>query len=342
MYELLLEKEARLFFGLVQTLAQKNGQSLAQLTEDLAASAHQILLSIHRWRVKGQHLQVGVDVVKDNGRLYVLKSENFDHRTLFAQLLQNSIAVDLLWLLWHNPSFGIGELAQATFHSPQTIRRRLRGVLPLLSQYDLQLTLQKRPVIQGAEAQLRFFYLHLTFLQEGIWGGEEPNHALDQVSRLGAERRKQGSLIEGDWFDHQWIEATLGLGEYVVNERGFRFLWHQLAGLEPVWISGQLDQALRRFFDYESIFLPYKRELSGALYRILLMALLFKGDLSLALTKEKAPINVSVNRLERLFQEYLPQYDELKALHPELGTCYGMILQEFRQMLSPLKRAGSC
>ena len=135
MYELLLEKEARLFFRLVQTLIEKNGQSLVQLTEELAASAHQILLSIQRWRVKGRHLQVGVDVVKDGGQLYVLKSDTFNQRKLFATLLGNSISVELLWSLWRNPSYGIGELAEVTFHSPQTIRRRLRSIEPLLSRH---------------------------------------------------------------------------------------------------------------------------------------------------------------------------------------------------------------
>lgn len=341
MYELLLEKEGHLFFRLVQTLAVKNGQSLVQLTENLTASAHQILLSIHRWRVKGRHLQVGVDVVKDGGQLYVLKSDTFDQRKLFALLLENSVSVKLLWTLWRNPSYGIGELAQTTFHSPQTIRRRLCKLEPLLSEYGLRYTSQKRPLIQGSEAQMRFFYLHLTFLQEGTVEVEVKD-ILSQITHLGGERQGLSFLIEQAWFDCQWIQESLGLGEYVVNERGYHFLWKQLLGLESVWVRGKLEQALQRFFDYESIFAPYRRELAADIYRVLFMAFLFKGNLALELSVTKRPMNVSVKRLERLLQEYLPEYEHLKNLHPELVSCYETILQKYRQPTRPpLKLCGS-
>lgn len=341
MYELLLEKEARLFFRLVQTLIEKNGQSLVQLTEELAASAHQILLSIQRWRVKGRHLQVGVDVVKDGGQLYVLKSDTFNQRKLFATLLGNSISVELLWSLWRNPSYGIGELAEVTFHSPQTIRRRLRSIEPLLSQYGVHYVSQKRPLLQGDEAQLRFFYLHLTFLQEGAQTAE-PKEILERVENLGTERKRQSFVIERAWFDCQWIQETLGIGEYIVNERGYHFLWKQLLGLEPVWVRGKLEQALQRFFDYESLFAPYHREVAGDLYRLLFTAFLYRGNLALELTEVERPLNVSVKRLERLLQEFVPQYEHLKNLHPELINCYEMILQKYRQPTQPpLKLCGS-
>ena len=340
MYDLLLEREEQLFFQLVQRLLLENKLSLLQVATDLKTSSGRILQGIHQWQVKGRHLQVGLDIVKDEGKLFLLKNNQFCQRNLFATLVADSVMIELLHQLWQHPSYGISELATAAFHSPQTVRRRLRRIQPLLVSYGLSWDFQKRPMLQGNEAQIRFFYLHLATLLKGNTTAKHPQRLLKIVYQLAEERIHHQYLIKEAWFDRRWIQEVLGLADYVINERSYRFLWQQLLGLEKVWVSGKLEQALQRYFLFEAGLGLYRQELSADLYRLLLLAMLFQGSLTLDF-EPRVVITSATKRLERLFHDFLPDYEKLANRHPELSYCYEMLVQKYRQRhVSPLEIYG--
>lgn len=340
MYDLLLEREERLFFQLVQKLLNENSRSLLQIAAELKTTSGRLLRGIRQWQMKGYHLQVGLDIVKEEGQLYLLKTNQFCQQELFATLVANSMMVELLRVLWAHPSYGISELAKATFHSPQTVRRRLRNIQELLESYDLYVDFQQRPLIQGCEAQLRFFYLHLDTLVVGNGASQQPQRLLHKVYRLAEERIQGQYLIQRAWFERSWVQEVLGLADYVMNERGYRFLWKQLLGQEHVWVRGKLKKALQRFFIFEPGLARYQQEISADLYRLLLFAMLFRGDLTLGFgTMEQ--VTSTTKRLERLFWEFLSRYEEVNRRHPELSYCYEMIVQKYRQkQVSPLEIYG--
>lgn len=329
MYELLLEKEEKLFFGLYQQLKRQNYSGIDELCSRLGVTAPTLLQAVHSFQIKGYHLKLGMDIIKDGSRLYLLTNGEFSERRLFTCLLDRSIGLELLLELWRNPSYSTSDLAKKTYHSCQTVRRRLRNLEGLLACYNLRIVLEKRPMLRGSEAQIRFFYLHLHILLEEALYQNDVNEVWEQVVSLSEERLKRRLTVKKAWFDRLYVAKAVGLPDYRFNERGYRFLWKQLLGLEPLWLGGPFQEVVKRYFEFDCKLAEKQEEICGDLYRLHLMAHLFYGDLTVSFAHEKV-LDTPANRLERLFREKLPDYAQLLNRHPELPLCYEIILRRHR------------
>ncbi|KAF1293348.1 helix-turn-helix domain-containing protein [Candidatus Enterococcus leclercqii] len=329
MYELLLEKEERLFFALYQQLKRQNYSNIDDLCLHLGVTAPTLLQGVRNFQIKGYHLKLGMDIVKDGRRLYLLTRREFSERRLFTCLLEKSIGLELLLEMWRHPSCSAPELAKKTYHSCQTVRRRLRGLEALLACYNLRIVLEKRPMLQGAEAQIRFFYLHVHILLEEPLYRSEVSEVWGRIVSLSEERLARRFRVKKAWFNRQYVNKTLGLADYCLNERGYRFLWQQLLGLEPIWLKKPFCEVLSQYFKFDDKLAKKQAGISRDLYRLHLMAHLFHGDLTVSFTREQV-LDTAAKRLERLFRDKLPGYPQLLAKHPELPLCYEMILRRYR------------
>lgn len=328
MYDLFLDKKARLFFNLYRQLQRENRQSLEGIAKKLAISQWSVMRLIRQFQSMGLHLRLGIDILRQEGCLYLLTLEDFDERQLFFSLMERSLVLQLLQLLWQHPSFTVADLAKAVFQSPTTIRRALREIQPLLAQYQLDIKLGQPPLIRGSEAEIRFFYLHLQFLTAGVEFQLNQQKILEEWQKAAIRRDRQGLRVKEDWFDRNQVQGMLSLPEYRFSGKGFDFLWQQLSGLETIWIPSLLEELLPK--EWLRNQKDGGKEIYLEFYRLHLLAWLFSGNLALSLAP--LPDRPQGNQLlEKLFHQHLPGYQQLLDKHPELPYCHELIFSKYQQ-----------
>ncbi|MHC5268552.1 helix-turn-helix domain-containing protein [Enterococcus sp. LJL98] len=209
----LFNLQEKIIHLLLQQGNETSSLFLSVVSEGLQRSPRMIEHQLSHWRKK-----TGWPFFQLNDQQIFLVTSPVTKRELYLQLLQENTTLQLLWYLFESPFARCRDLEKVFYCSPSTIRRYLKKLQLFLKPYQIKLSFESHPTLQGCEYQIRWLGWFLSLIFDPPFDWRSPSELFERF-----EETQNLRIQTGQSLNDVACTPTLDL-PFLLTERAWTYL----------------------------------------------------------------------------------------------------------------------
>lgn len=256
MFEILLNKQEKVIYEVLQQAQSQASISLKTLAEILAISPRMLHRQLNFWCAQPRNLPFDPFISLIDQQFW-LPTTLAPQLELYASLLQKNPYLKLCWYLMEHPYTRLCDLEEVFYFSPSTIQRQALTLKKFLATYQIQLSFNHDPILKGCEFQIRWlaWILSLIFDPPFDWFSKEALfHRFEEVQHM--------RIAAGQSLNQRPTEKLIFSPDfsYLISEKGWQYLGKQFVGLEPARTSLESSPIFLLFQSNGDFFESYQKQ----------------------------------------------------------------------------------
>lgn len=228
MFQILLNKQEKIRYDILQQAQTDTFISFSTLSQRLALSPRMLARQLSAWQAQPMDncLQSLVDLKNKQLCLPTSFAQQLD---LYVSILQRNAHLRLCWHLIEQPYCRLSDLEEIFYFSVSTIQRQTTTLAKFLTPYHIQLSFNHDPIIKGCEFQIRWLAWCLSLIFDPPFDWFSREELLQRFIEVQQMRITNGHSL------NQTLPEKLVFSpdfSYQMSENGWQYLGKQLLDFE--------------------------------------------------------------------------------------------------------------